>query len=733
MKKIKKLILPLLALAVFLLSLSYENTLAGSMQTAPGKINKIQASTGSSEAELLRDGRKEKLAINTITEILPGDTVNTPQTGGIELQYAGDGLIRMAPGSSLQLLTADEEGYVVKLVQGKIWVNHLLSDTVLNMIAGGAYLIPDHATLSATAEKGKTTVYAHKRNVTVELIPLDYSTFKVNAFESKDFINSYLLTQGNQTTVFDEKISKDATTLKKLLYSKLLKEVQYGLVDPSEVQEDPWIQQNAMADQEFLQKISAARLANIRNHGLKMPALNSGSHHLLQALDSATSELTFASQKANARLLANLFDYFADSEYLIIFGRSTEANDRLSYFKRIAQENIDPRQQDFQQNYLQLLRKKYAELGFISASDPLSLAKDTLFEQILGRLGSSDEAFPEKFLLIRNFLSDAYNLVEDNPQLARVSLERYFEELNKLLSQEKTRLALVKTFLAADIQILNNLFRQYPEFYKDTFFAMKNRLEQTWLALIPEGEQKNEEKQTIVSNKIDFLRALKDFFLASRVEIENARQIVFRLFRETDDLQLPPDAQFAVSDLFARKLEDFGVFYRYLNSPEYSATNLHGSSRQEQFQEFLKAQQERVSINEVRNEILNGNTGSTASPTGTVKRPRVPTPQPSPAPKPSDSTAQVQRAAKILLFQKLKANGITAGENNITVVDVTQNHYQITNASLSSHSNIHFSFTFKGKEPLITDLVIHTETADIKPEGTFEFKNLAEKILSLQG
>ena len=83
---------------------------------------------------------------------------------------------------------------------------------------------------------------------------------------------------------------------------------------------------------------------------------------------------------------------------------------------------------------------------------------------------------------------------------------------------------------------------------------------------------------------------------------------MFRLFREADDLQLPPDQQVAVNELYAKRLEDFGVFFRYLNSPEYVGTTLHGASRKNQFQEFVQAQEEQISIDEVRQEILGNQT-----------------------------------------------------------------------------------------------------------------------------
>ena len=322
--------------------------------------------------------------------------------------------------------------------------------------------------------------------------------------------------------------------------------------------------------------------------------------------DGSRDFLTFVDAKVIARVNAGLFDHFDDGKYLLLFGQTARAKERLDYFKNSLDEAINARGESYQTVALQQLQKEYDRLSYVTADDALEPAKSTVSNYLLSKLSNNESDFWLKFLIVRGTMNDVYDLAENGSSSARQALENYFAKLTALLGQDKTHAERLRNLLVEENQIMDNLFQQYPLFYRDHFFAIKGQLEQQLLAQLPQGEAKNDEKQTIVSNKIDFLRQLKTFFLADKISLEDAKQIVFRLFREADDLQLPADQQVAVSELYAQRLKDFGVFYRYLNSSEYVSTTLHGSSRKNQFDQFVQAQQEQVSIDQVRQEILSG-------------------------------------------------------------------------------------------------------------------------------
>ena len=283
-----------------------------------------------------------------------------------------------------------------------------------------------------------------------------------------------------------------------------------------------------------------------------------------------------------------------DSEYFLVFGRSREADERLAVFKQLVDENL------YKHDFLEDLWREYENLRFVLPGESLYAAKNTIFNILFSATQSSDS----KFALLRDLINSVYDLSETNNQIARNILDVYFQNLTGLRSANAGQLAKFKNILLEESQLLDNLLRFYPQFYLDRFFGMKGLLEQEWLKLIPEGVEKNEEKQSILSNKIDLLNRLKDFFLSDKIGLNEARQILFRLFREAEDLQLPVESEAAVSELYAKRLKKFGLFFRFLNSPEYVQTALHGATRQEQFKQYIAAQSAQVDINELRREIM---------------------------------------------------------------------------------------------------------------------------------
>ncbi len=608
----KKFFVILTAFGIFCGGFLIESRVAESSSIVTGANVAIHLVAGQS-FQLTRAQAKQTLQGPDEVELFLNDIIENTDTDLLQIRYGNDGMLRLAAKSTLKIVKLERQnnGYAFQLLQGRVWVFNLLHDGIFNLIAGNAYIVPEQTVFDAAFDGVKTVIYASSHSLTVGLIPL--TTDAVSAasslpsrFQAADFINSYLLPPGNETTIFQNTVQDNLETLKKLLYSKLVKEFQIGQVD-SQFLADSWIKQNLDADSLFLQERSQQKLAKIRDGGLKFSNPEGFSYPLASALNRFSFLFTFSAERRDEHALDSIFAHLHDSEYLLLFGRTKEAKERLDNFTGLlaASSNED---QVFQDLLLQRLQHEYFWLLFVSPAEPLALTRTALADVLLAQPSQNDDQTRRKFLLIRQFLNDAYDLAKDNIALARLSLEQYYDRFVKFTAANKIGLGNFKTFFADDNQLMDNIFRLYPGFYRDGYFALKNSLEQQWLALLPEGNAKNEEKQTIISNKIDFLRQLKVFFLADQLKIEDARQIVFRLFREADDLQLPVADQAAVGELFAQRLVDYGVFFRYLNSPEFSGTALHGTSHREQYQQFLQAQQVgrgTVDINEVRNDVAN--------------------------------------------------------------------------------------------------------------------------------
>lgn len=598
MKIIKKFISILLALGVFVGTFVLEQEAFGLEQIAQSSSAIFYAD--STKAQVLQNKKIKPFSHPDKTEIVPGEIIETLDTDSAYVMQ-GESIIRLAPQTSLEFLfyDAEQKDFLFRLLKGKIWIYNLLSDAHIHVLSGGAYIVPEQSVLNIEYADQKTKMHALQRRTHINLVPLDYSPQNISNVGSADFINHFPLFQGNQVTIFDSKIEKNADILRRLYYSKLIKEFQYGLFDFNELQKDQWISTNMAKDKAFFQERSMFFLKEIQTKGL-LTTIDDDS--LQQKLLDLSNALTFFEDKRIKRSIVHASDHFDDVRYLAVFGRSEVASEHLEHFQRV-QKNLEKYDPLYRKMFIEVLEEKLAELSFVTPLEPLYFSKKIAIEELLKDFSNSEEQFPEKMLLVHRFLEDAYAMAEKSPQLARVSLEEYFKQMNSLLQNKPVQLENFAQLLSDEHRDLDNLFFQYPAFYRDNLFASKYQFEQQFLNALPE-DQKLEERQNIIANKIEFLRKLKEFFLADKVELDSARQIVFRLFREADSLQLPTSAQLAVNELFAKRLDDYGIFFRYLNSPEYSSTTLHGSTNQIRYNKFLNDQQEQITIDELREEIL---------------------------------------------------------------------------------------------------------------------------------
>lgn len=567
-----------------------------------------------------------------------GKNIENASLDSMQINFAENAFIRLQKDTVVRFDRYDSqnEQYIFHLLNGRAWVNNLLSSGAVNVIAGGASAVAKNSVFDIRFDGKKSIIYANKHALTVNLVvPASRSGEQIEhnvAVESQsylpeaDFINHYLLPQNNQTTVFVAKILEESATVKKLLYSKLVKEFLVGIVDLERLKNDAWIQNNAQIDSGFLQKVSNDVLQKIRDGGIKNASAHSFGYEFGQVLNRFANALTVSASKTNARTMEGLISHLRDAEYLLVFGRLSEAESRLALFKQLLSEYFSSNMDVYVREILQNLRREYDLLRSVSVGEPLYAAKKSLFnvlfspesgrsadaKSLLRRDGATHYADAKlplvyRFSLLRDLMNSVYDLADTNNQSARASLDIYFQNLIDLKIGNTGHLDEFKNVLIEENQLLDNLLRMYPQFYLDRFFGMKGMLEQEWLKLLPDNAiEKNEEKQNIVGNKIDLLNRLKSFFLEDKIGLNEARMILFRLFREAEDLRLPIEAEAAVNELYAKRLKDFGVFFRFLNAPEYVQTTLHGTTREEQFKQYLAAQGAQIDIDQLRREIRGG-------------------------------------------------------------------------------------------------------------------------------
>ncbi len=601
MKFLKKILVIILAVGVFGAGLWGEYAFIPAVQGATGGKMLLKI-LPDQKVQFTHADKVETVSGPVVLSLSVGDLIENPDQNALTLSYGKNGIVRIDHSAVLKILMNGEDysgAFALELLHGRVWINGFFESSAFSLRSGAALINPIESIVNVENIDGKTTVSGYRRHDHVFLISPDLSSSNLSYI-----LNYFLLTQGNQVTVYEDLVSQNLKTIPKLLYSKLVKEFQYGLFDSATSLHDQWVQVNLQQDKAFEQSLSEQRTAQIRQRGLSFNSLNSFSFQASQGFERIRSTATFDYSKKISYHLDRLFQHLHDAEYFALLGKNAESSERLQYFGQVLGGSPYLNDPEFNLLLFSKLEDENTFLMFAPPTDPLFTIRRKVVDYLLQYYGSANIGPGKKLLLIRGFLNSAYDFAEQSPAVARGLLDDYYKRFIQLAGKKDIQ----KSLLIEENQIFDNLLRQYPQFYRDNIFAMKNNLEQQWLSMLDQENEKNEAKQNIVSTKIDFLKQLQSFFLNDKVSVVDARQIVFRLFRESDELQLSADTMVAVGDLFKKRLEDFGIFFRFLNSSEYVNTTLHGSTHQEQFQQFLEIQKtidQSVNIEDVRKEILN--------------------------------------------------------------------------------------------------------------------------------
>ncbi len=383
----------------------------------------------------------------------------------------------------------------------------------------------------------------------------------------------------------------------------MIKEFKYSLYSRAESERDPWIIKNLSDDDAFAQQVAKEKLKRINARGLAVASLDSLQYQMQKAWNGFADVLTFSPDRVRERNVERIFDQLHDSEYLLIYGRSTEAKERLNLFSTLVTEaGSDERLKDV---LLERLRSSYADISFVMPDDPLFEVKSAISLALDGLLGTSEEDLIERFGLIRDYMNYAFRLAESNTLLARITLEKYSARLNDFAEKEKGNLVQIKNLIAEENQVMDFLLLQYSGFYQDLYFAIKSTLENKWLSLLPAGDAKDEEKQTIISRKIDFLKNIQEFFLDEKIALSDATKVVSRLINEIQDLQT--EGQSGISQIIELRLKDYGQFLGFLKA--VSSGSLQGVTMKEKYVSYLSSLSRPVELEQALQEFLGDEEG----------------------------------------------------------------------------------------------------------------------------
>lgn len=592
-----------IAMGLFLGVFYYEGNFVTTVVTQ--KMHQLVLKTDAdTKIQVNRMGSNVELSENAVLET--GDIIDTQDNLMVIMKFAGDGELRMDKQTRLLVDTLDEANlsFAFKLLQGRVWLVNSYSNADVNLYVDGGVIIPAQSVIYVAQADGKADVYANSLDAVVGFLPTDYGGSGVIDEHAEEIINSLYLPQGTMLSVYADKVQENQSTIARLLFSKLVKEFNYSVFDKNALISDEFLSKNQLEDVKMRARVRDERLKKIKTRGLKYSSLDASNYHVDESIREMANLLTFSEEKVANRNLEALFDLLYDSQYLFDYGRKDEAEERLRVFASSANQLVLVYGSRLKNNYVARVKNEYEYLSFATPSDSLFGLKQVLQQVYLDSLKGAPEELETKFTFLKEDLNTiAFYAENEQGKNLALAITKYMDSIKLLLSVNEQDIVNNMVLLQRQNQALDNLFTQYPALYRQGFFTNKLFLENKYLSLLPNGNNKLEEIQSVIANRIDFLKKLQRFYLDGDVPTIDAQNISALLFSEIAKIELPESYQVAVKQLFTDRLQDYGIFNRFLNSQEYVSSSLRGATPQERFEQFKKDNTQEVSIDLLQEEM----------------------------------------------------------------------------------------------------------------------------------
>ncbi len=529
--------------------------------------------------------------------------IKTQANARAEIEIDKNVFLRMDQNTEVEFPAGSPSPYpTIKLHSGRIWINNkyseypLQSTVILNEI--------NENTSTATVPFESVTQITHQDNGL--LVNTHYGTAKVafgnqgggfySLVNNDQAINSFLINTNYQATIFNNKITEQ---LRPLLYSKIVKEFNYGRTDQNSLKEDQWAQWNIKQDQELQIRLIEEQEDQILKRGLQISPTSIENNSINQIEET----FTLSNRKLMERKVKRAFKDLEDAEFLLLTNEPGPAQIRINQFKqKINQIKSDP---DAKSEISWRLMYETLRTKPIPPGHSLYTIKELIAEESLAK--ETDSSGVNHLLLdLRPILIEAVSTTPIDYNNASNVFAFYQKQLNLFLNKNQNELIKIPHLLEEENQILGQAIGQYPELYNLDIFNIKSTLEEAWLDTIPVGPDLREQKQTLILEKTRILEKLRAFFFDEKISVEDAKDVVPRIIQEIEKYQ-DERTQVAVQQIFAERLADFEQFLRYLNSPEYSsaaARRIHGNTHKERYQKFLAAIAENKEISALEDTIL---------------------------------------------------------------------------------------------------------------------------------
>lgn len=516
--------------------------------------------------------------------ILKGsETIKVNDSSGTTIHFPKGSLIRLDSGTEVTL--DSDSVHKIYLNHGKLWVNTLYTSDEVSVIASGVSVLPFNSVSEIDFAKDSVFVYSHKGHV------------RVSFYEGNKYLNSLLVTEGNR---IDVGLSKLQEKLSKVLYSKLIKEFHYGKLSDND--KSVFYSANVSADLAYASILIDKKRQDLRDGSLHNVSLDSFGYTVKGYLNLLNSYIVFDGDKEVSRLTSFVLNHLYDAEHLFAYFSSDEAKNRLQVFEELISSynfSSDPKAGKIISD---ALLNELKTLYFAGPESDLFELRDFIRDIYLRFTLSDRESVSDHFYIIRTYLNDVFSVIDTNPRLALTMVDKYYEKISVAFENYGPDAMPLKNILIEENQIFDNLLLRSDALYKDKYFGYKSFLEEEWLSSLTDKTSKSEEERVIVSKKISFLKKLREYFMIGKVSIDDAKDIIVRLFDEVEKYRSDmPSA--AVDEMFAENLSDLGVFWDFLNAPEYSVSLTYGTSLDERYKAFLSVSEGESGIESLRKKI----------------------------------------------------------------------------------------------------------------------------------
>ncbi len=624
------------------------------------------------DASAVKSNGKSGDEIFSQYQIVSGDKI------GVSLSFPGGSTARLAPSTQLVVLSVSPDSpYAILLKSGEVWINSIGSmHSLTAYVPQGAMASSDNNAFNVFSRDGELRIFAAKNPVRTALfLPTSADVSDGTPFSVADVhtLNSILVTEGNQLDVL---LSKIQPKLEKLLYSKLVKEFQYQPLPDSDIKKNNWFQFNYQLDASYRYTALTQLVSMVKERSTANPDPSNPLSVFYGAFHAFRNALTLDSQVRRRDSIEHALSYLDDAIYLFTVSQTTVAGDRMKYFTElVSSQSADG---DFFRAVDDALWDRFQRFSLLVPQDGSLFALKTHLRDVLLQLnqGGYHLSFDRASSLVRSSLYDVYSALDFDSIVTNQLFHQYIDGTQELFALYSDDISKNPQVLAEENQLLSQLYLRSPLFYKESYFAQKFKLESEWLKLLPEGVDKREENQTLIAAKLDLIKKLRSYFFDEKIELVDARAVMFMLL---SDITAATDSN---SDVAAVKLLRDALtlqqsFWKYLNSSDFADSTVHGQTNKDRFVAFTKNVIDQQEIDSLQKGLL-----------GTI---------------PLDS----QESRQTLLDIQRTFAGLGVSKLNVSpLLDKDQKQVFITSAE---YNGIPFSAIYDRDSALISDVKVYNE------------------------